>query len=341
MTEKLDELGLTSFFIEQLPTRVALSRLRRVVQVHRSRVIVSDGDSEYGIALGGGWFEISVGDRPTVGDWVMLDDNEERIERLLDRKSILKRLIPGAKVETQLIAANIDLLFIVTSCNEEFNPSRLERYLSLAFEAGVDPVIVFTKIDLVERPQDFAKRVRAFNNQVPVELVNAKDFKSLAALESWISPGLTIGIVGSSGVGKSTIVNTLSRAKVAKTGAVRDQDTKGRHTTTHRELYQLPGGGLIIDVPGMRELKVGNVAQSTADLFSDIEELAAQCQFANCAHHREQHCAVTAAIRSGKLDGRRLSSYQKLLNEEKQYKTLSPKKSRSRSSRSFTKLRKR
>jgi len=271
------DLGLISFFKAQVSSdELASGCLARVVQVHRSRVVVSNGAMEQSIVLGSGWFEQPVDKRPTVGDWVLLDSNRERVERLLNRKSIVQRVVPGTKSDIQLIAANIDTLFIVTSCNEEFNLSRLERYLSLAVEARVTPVVIFTKKDLVDDPNYYLERVKELDAGLAVEVIDARDSATLDCMQPWITAGSTIGIVGSSGVGKSTLVNTLSGFDAAKTGAVREQDKRGRHTTTHRELYHLPGGGMIIDVPGMRELKVGRFDKSASETFPDIWRQFAQ-----------------------------------------------------------------
>jgi len=311
------ELGLTSFFKSQVTSEeYASGCLVRVVQVHRSRAVVSDGIKEQSIALGSGWFDKPVEERPTVGDWVLLDPTRERVERLLKRKSVVQRVVPGTKSDTQLIAANIDTLFIVTSCNEEFNLSRLERYLSLAVEAQVTPVVIFTKKDLVDDSNYFLEQIKAVDDTLAVEVIDARDSATLDCMRPWITEGATIAIVGSSGVGKSTLVNTLSGFDAAKTGGVREQDKKGRHTTTHRELYRLPGGGMIIDVPGMRELKVGRFDKSASEIFPDIEALAEGCKFSDCSHERELHCNVMSAIRAGNLDARRFNSYKKLLLEQ-------------------------
>ncbi len=327
------ELGLTSFFKAQVTSEeLASGCLVRVVQVHRSRVVVSNGSEEQSIVLGSGWFEFPVEQRPTVGDWVLLDITKERVERLLNRKSVVQRVVPGTQSDIQLIAANIDTLFIVTSCNEEFNLSRLERYLSLALEAQVTPVVIFTKMDLVDDPNHFLERVKEVDDELAVEVIDARDSAALECMRPWITEGSTIAIVGSSGVGKSTLVNTLSGFDAAKTGTIREQDKKGRHTTTHRELYRLPGGGMIIDVPGMRELKVGRFDKSAAEAFPDIEALAIGCKFSNCSHERELHCNVMSAIRAGNLDARRFNSYKKLLLEQQFFTQASSSKSRAKSS---------
>ncbi|GAB3031699.1 ribosome small subunit-dependent GTPase A [Bowmanella dokdonensis] len=253
--------------------------------------------------------------RPTVGDWVILDESLSRIETVLERKSLFKRLGAGESNELQPIAANIDTLFIVTSCNEEFKESRLERYLALCAEAGAMPVIILTKADLVEDAETYVRRARKTKAGVPVEAINALDPASIHRLLAWIDKTSTVALVGSSGVGKSTILNTLAGRVLASTGEIRDDDKKGRHTTTHRELHLLPSGGLLIDVPGMRELRVADIDGAIGAVFDDIDTLAAQCKFADCRHETEPGCAVLRAIETGALDSRRLSNYKKLLRE--------------------------
>lgn len=317
MNETLTELGLNTFFTQQLSLEEFESgRLARVSAVHRSGIVVNDGTTELSVALNSAWFELAPEDRPTVGDWVNLDDSGTRLLRLLERRSIFKRVAAGEKVGLQLIAANIDTLFIVTSCNEDFNESRLERYLALAHEAGVDPVIVLSKADLSDDPDVYRDRASSLQPGLPVEVVNALDEDSLNGLRSWISTGTTIAVVGSSGVGKSTLVNALAGQVLMETAAIREQDAKGRHTTTHRALHRLPTGGLILDVPGMRELKLGPLEDALSEVFKDIESLASQCRYRDCQHEEEPGCAIRVAIDDGRLTSRRLSNYRKLVREE-------------------------
>ncbi len=288
--------------------------------VHRSSYRVYDGDHERHVVTGSRWFRGETQDRPTIGDWVLLDDSRERIERLLERKSLFKRLAAGVstgqRAEIQLIAANVDTLFVVTSCNEEFNESRLERYLALARESKVTPVVILTKSDLTNERSGFMQRTRRLCRTISVEIVNALDAETLAGVRAWISPGQTVALVGSSGVGKSTLLNTLAGREVQITKDIREDDSHGRHTTTHRSLHLLKDGGLLLDVPGMRELAIADAADSLAEMFDDVEVLAERCRFADCAHRAEPGCAVQAAIESAKLDPRRLRSYEKLMREE-------------------------
>ena len=316
MSETLKKLGLVPFFTQQLADAGLLqNRLGRVTSVQRSRTTVVCESGERIVELSAALLQAAAIDRPTVGDWVVLDESLSKINQVLERKSLFKRLGAGRTSEIQPIAANIDILFIVTSCNEEFKESRLERYLALCAEAGAMPVIVLTKADLVDDVDDYVRRARSTQAGVPVETANALDPATLDGVRAWIDDTSTVALVGSSGVGKSTLLNTLAGRSLTVTGEVREQDMKGRHTTTHRELHILPAGGLLIDVPGMRELRVAEVNESIGTVFEDIERLAGQCRFADCNHENEPGCAVLRAIEENRIDSRRLANYKKLLRE--------------------------
>jgi ribosome biogenesis GTPase / thiamine phosphate phosphatase len=317
MNPDLRRLGVSSFFTQQLSLEEYEScRLARIIEIQRSHVVASDGGDNYSITLGGAWFKGDPEQRPTVGDWVLLDNRGQKIIRLLERKSVFKRVTAGNKSDIQLIAANIDTLFIVTSCNEEFSESRLERYLAVALEAGVDPVVILTKADLCDNSEHYQHRVEAMRSNIPVVEVNATDIDSLDGIRNWLSFGSTVALVGSSGVGKSTLVNSLSDENRTQTGNIRQQDAKGRHTTSFRSLHRLPEGGILLDVPGIRELKVAHLESSLDTVFDDIDSIAEQCKYANCVHNDEPGCAVRTAIDEGRLDPRRLSNFKKLALEE-------------------------
>jgi len=312
----LQELGWAPFFQQQsvviehpelVPARVIALQRTHVVLMHESGVTESP--------LGGRWFRLEVEQRPAVGDWVLMDPADQSIKQLLQRRSVLKRMSAGSD-GLQLIAANVDVLFLVTSCNADFNLRRLERYLALAFEAGVTPVVVLTKADLADAPEGFAQQASKLKAGVVVELVNALDAQSVGVLEPWCARGQTVALLGSSGVGKSTLVNSLAGVETQLTAGIREDDAKGRHTTTHRSLHLLPSGGLLLDSPGMRELGIAQAEAGVDAMFEDIEALSEQCRFADCAHASEPGCAVQEAIAQAQLDPERLASYRKLKREE-------------------------
>lgn len=322
-TVTLIDLGWRPFFQQQL-TLEELDTLRpaRVFAVQRTGVTLrfeahaADVGGEVEIPLGGRWFQGPPQERPTVGDWVLLDSAHHSIERLLERQTLLKRMSVNRPGDIQLIAANVDTMFLVSSCNEEFNLSRMERYLILAMEAGIQPVIVLTKADLADDPESYRAQAMSLGRDLVVELVNALVPEELRGLRAWCEVGQTVTLLGSSGVGKSTIINTLAGEVLQATGSIREDDAKGRHTTTARSLHLLPSGGLLLDSPGMRELGVADVDGGISSAFEDVEALARQCRFNDCAHETEPGCAVRAAIAAGELDERRLESYRKLRREE-------------------------
>lgn len=313
---ELSDLGWTPFFSSQL----SLSDLNqcipvRVSAVHRSHIQVFGASLERQIPpyLADKNDEEQVA---TVGDWLLLDAQTYRPIRLLARSSLFKRKAPGTGRKLQLIAANVDTLFIVSSCNQDFNLARLERYLALAREAQVTPVILLTKADLCDQPEHYAALITDAIPGLIVETLNALDPLSTAGLLTWCAAGQTVALVGSSGVGKSTLVNTLAMCNT-QTQGIRSGDDKGRHTTTSRRLYPLPSGGWLVDTPGMRELQLTDVKQGLEEVFHDLASLASQCRFSDCSHHTEPGCTVQPAIASGELDAKRLQHWQKLLAEER------------------------
>ena len=304
----LEALGWDSFFAQQ--TRAdALSDAPpvRVVAVHRSGLQV----------IGAGIDEI-IPPRAdaTVGDWLLLDRAQPRASRLLSRKSLIKRRAPGTNRQVQLIAANIDTAFVVTSCNQDFNLARLERYVALAFEAEITPVIVLTKADLAADLQSWIDAAHTVSDRVVVVALDARGDEPTALLSSWCKPGSTVAFLGSSGVGKSTLTNALAGSDVIATQGIREDDAKGRHTTTRRELHLIPGGCLVLDTPGMRELQLADAASGIADTFEDVQTLSAQCRFGDCQHENEPGCAVREAIEGGRLDPGRLHRWRKLRAED-------------------------
>ncbi len=255
-------------------------------------------------------------DRTTLGDWLLFDPQTRRPLRRLERKSVLKRKAPGTGRTVQLIVANMDVLFVVSSCNHDFNLARLERYLALALEAGAMPVVVLTKADLCDNPAAYAAEAAALGPEVVVECIDARDAASAAPLATWCGPGQTVALLGSSGTGKSSLANTLRGSDEQRTAPIREDDSKGRHTTTERVLLPLQGGGWLADTPGLRELQLYNAADGISAAFADVEELAAGCSFRDCNHGGEPGCAVSAAVIAGTLPARRLESFRKLRAEE-------------------------
>lgn len=279
----------------------------RVFAVHRSGLqVAGDGIDE----------TIPPGPEATVGDWLLLEHARPRASRVLERKSVIKRRAPGTGREVQLIAANIDTVFVVTSCNPDFNVARLERYVALAFEAGIEPVIVLTKADLTEDTTPYVNAAQAVSQRVPALALDARGTLPAKVLSDWCKPGRTVAFLGSSGVGKSTLTNALLGTQAIATQGIREDDAKGRHTTTARELHITPGGCLVLDTPGMRELQVTHAAAGIADVFKDIDALAAQCRFKDCQHETEPGCAILAAIEGGSLDPARLTRWRKLQAED-------------------------
>jgi len=254
-------------------------------------------------------------ERAAVGDWVLHDGR--RILALLPRRSAIKRAAAGEHYHQQVIAANVDTAFVVCGLDLDFNPRRIERYLLLVGGAGAQPVVVLTKADREDsdpgRAQAALADLRALG--VPVLALDARDPAAAAALAPWLQPGMTAVLVGSSGAGKSTLTNTLLGHERMRTGAVREHDSRGRHTTTHRALIALPSGACLIDTPGMRELKPTGEEELAEGGFADIEELARQCRFNDCAHAAEPGCAIREAVQAGRLDPGRVANYLKLREE--------------------------
>ncbi|MDU8927743.1 ribosome small subunit-dependent GTPase A [Alisedimentitalea sp. MJ-SS2] len=306
----LEQLGWQNFFAQQISAEdLDQTPPARVIEVHRS-----------GLHIRGEGIDTMLPPdaEVTVGDWVLYDADHPAASRVLERKSLLKRRAPGHDRAVQLIAANLDTGFIVTSCNQDFNIARLERYVALCFEAEVDPVIVLTKPDLceVDEREAFATQAATISDRVPVVVVNALEGDVTGALAGWCKPGRTVGFLGSSGVGKSTLVNALSGTDAVATQDIREDDSKGRHTTTRRQLHLLEGGCVVLDTPGMRELQLTDVQGGVADVFADLSELAEGCKFRDCQHESEPGCMVLAAVDRGEVDAARVARWLKLARED-------------------------
>ena len=283
----------------------------RVTGVTRDRV---DGLTPAGpvtLALPG---HVSTGDI-AVGDWVMFDPEAGRVVTLLERATLLQRRAAGPRAARQLIAANVDTLGIVTSCNDDFNEARLERYLALASAAGCLPLVIITKPDQSDVPDSYRHRAEALSPLVTALVLNAKDPDEIPRLHPWCRDGQTMALLGSSGVGKTTLSNALTGRRDPTQG-IRQDDARGRHTTTARALWRTRPGGWLVDTPGMRELQLTDAGDGIDAVFEDLAELATQCRFSDCQHDGEPGCAIQAAIDAGDLDPARLERWRKLQRED-------------------------
>ena len=314
--EILETLGWRPYFAEQMTDdELATCLPVRVMTVHRGKISVAGAGGQQLISpyiVGAGPSD----PHPTVGDWLLIDRSTQEAVSVLERLNLFKRRAPGDPSREQMIAANVDTLFVVASCNQDFSVARLERYLVLAREVGVKPVVVLTKTDLTDDPEKFVAAASAIEPGLRVEPVNGRDPASVARLAAWCGKGETVALLGSSGVGKSTLVNTLRGSSSIATQAIRPRDDTGRHTTTVREMHRLDHGGWLLDTPGMRELQLPQAAAGIAEIFDDFILVAEQCRFSDCAHGAEPDCAVRAAIADGTLTAARFDRWQKLAAED-------------------------
>ena len=321
----LSTLGWNSFFQDQIQNiTMEKTKPARVVGVRKNSFYVSQGGEEW-LATAAGKLQQADAGYPVVGDWVLVADTV--IRRVLTRKNELSRGAAGAhgKQEAiprrqQVLAANLDTVFIVCGLDRDYNLRRIERYLTLVYNCGLAPAIILTKADLHTDPEAFVQEVETIAFSVPVHSVSAKDSTGLEQLGLYLAPGLTVTMIGSSGAGKSTLVNRLCGKAVQTTGAVSESVGKGRHVTTSRDLFVMPQGGMAIDNPGIREIAFWDTDGGIEKVFPEIERLATGCRFSDCSHSHEPGCRVIRAVAQGELQSDRLDSYHKM-NRERVYLT--------------------
>jgi len=325
----LFDLGLNTELTAYLTdNQLSNFSIGRVTQEHRERFVVSDGEKEYEAEITGNlrFSANSRTDFPAVGDWVTMityDSDQAIIHRILPRKTVLERQAVGKFGETQIISTNIDVAFIIQAINNNFSINRLERYLTICYSSNIEPVLVISKIDLStekeieEAINDLEKR----DKKVKYILLSNTTLKGLDQILDFIQKGKTYCVVGSSGVGKSTLINNLLKKNILKTGQISLSTNKGKHTTDHRELFILENGGIIIDTPGMKELGMTENTEGIKTTFQEIVNISLNCKFPDCKHINETGCAVIEALNNGTIDKGSYDNYQKIQKEQERFQT--------------------
>ncbi len=314
----LEELGWNSFFADAFRSLVTQGyHPGRVCRAARGRCSLLTAQGEVGVSVRG---RLQSGrdhqeTAPAVGDWVAFSPLEGRVEAVLPRRTKLSRKAAGTATQEQVLGTNVDVLWLVSGLDHDFNPRRLERYLALARESGARPVLVLNKSDLCPDPSEVVRKVRPLAAGAPVMLVSALAGFGVDDLASNLRPGETAALIGSSGAGKSTLLNRLLGFESQRVREVRTHDSRGRHTTTHRELILMPQGWLLMDMPGLREIQLWADPEAVSEAFPEIALLAASCRFRDCRHQGEPGCAVAAAVEAGELERARLHNYDKLQRE--------------------------
>lgn len=318
---RLSELGWSDFFAGRFAALEAdWLRPGRILTQEKLLYLVHDGKVELAAELSGRFRHEAEQHHgfPAVGDWVAFkphSENRATIHALLPRRTAISRKVPGGLTEEQVIAANVDTIFLVAGLDQEFNPRRIERYVAAMLGSGATPVVVLNKTDICPDPAAAAAQLGPLQAMVAVHMVSAAGGTGLDAIRSYVRAGETVAFIGSSGVGKSTIINRLLGTDRQRTGGVSEAVGKGRHVTTRRELIPIPGGGLLMDTPGLRELQLWGEESNLEGAFEDIEALARECRFRDCRHDNEPGCAVRAALEAGTLEPERLHNFEKMQRE--------------------------